>query len=583
MLKYWTILFICFCCCNLLAQSEAPQLECAERDAGNNILQWSLPTTDCGGAFNSYVIYGTQAPTSGYNIIATITDPAQTNYTHISPTAGTWFYYMETNRNCPDTRLQSDTLDTNPPVEPEMEGVAVWYHSGAVRIRWSPSISPEVYAYIVDWESPSGFIFLDTIFGRFNNEYTHFDASSDTKSERYRILALDRCGNASLVSENIHQTVLLNATTPSGCDRNIELTWNLYQNWKNPIEKHYIYVSENGSTPTIIDSVSGDATSYILSDLNDDTDYCFSISIKESNTNVFSSSNKVCRNINIVQPITDFYLINATVTDSGDVELTWSWNEDAEINNACLLNSTDNQEYFCSHLLSATNLDAINTTLDGDRGTSDQSIFYTVQATDDCDSVSLSNYGSTIHLSGAAVGGINQVVWTPFNFEHGKVIEYRLYHIENGIDVFLETLPDSVTSFEEMIDPNQVNQSKIYYRVVAVAQMTFPNGDEYMIESQSNIACIEQIATIYCPNAFAPEGENFSFKPSITFADNIDYSMMIYNRWGSKIFETADVRQGWDGTHNSQPLAMGVYVYLIHITQPNGEIIQKQGTVMLVR
>ena len=70
---------------------------------------------------------------------------------------------------------------------------------------------------------------------------------------------------------------------------------------------------------------------------------------------------------------------------------------------------------------------------------------------------------------------------------------------------------------------------------------------------------------LYFPNAFTPnfDGENELFAP-IGNTDNIGkYHMMIYNRWGQKIYETTDPNSGWDGTYNNIPSPLGTYVYKV--------------------
>jgi gliding motility-associated-like protein len=59
-------------------------------------------------------------------------------------------------------------------------------------------------------------------------------------------------------------------------------------------------------------------------------------------------------------------------------------------------------------------------------------------------------------------------------------------------------------------------------------------------------------------------------------------SMMIFNRWGQKVFDgTGDER--WDGTHNNKPAVIDVYPYIIQLERPSGELIILKGDVTLVR
>ena len=39
--------------------------------------------------------------------------------------------------------------------------------------------------------------------------------------------------------------------------------------------------------------------------------------------------------------------------------------------------------------------------------------------------------------------------------------------------------------------------------------------------------------------------------------------MMVYNRWGNKLYETSDYNQGWDGSNNGNMSDDGTYVYVI--------------------
>lgn len=96
--------------------------------------------------------------------------------------------------------------------------------------------------------------------------------------------------------------------------------------------------------------------------------------------------------------------------------------------------------------------------------------------------------------------------------------------------------------------------------------------------------CVEPEYTLYVPNGFTPnnDGKNDIFRPrgiGIT-----EYRMMIFNRWGQKIFETNDIELGWDGTYDDEKVQNGVYTYLIvyrDITGPDTKA--KKGTVAVVR
>lgn len=96
--------------------------------------------------------------------------------------------------------------------------------------------------------------------------------------------------------------------------------------------------------------------------------------------------------------------------------------------------------------------------------------------------------------------------------------------------------------------------------------------------------CVDPAKTLFVPNGFTPnnDGMNDVFKArgiGIT-----SFRMMIFNRWGEKLFETHDIDQGWDGTVNGELVMNDVYTYLIAYTDLTSPLVQyKKGVVAIVR
>lgn len=73
----------------------------------------------------------------------------------------------------------------------------------------------------------------------------------------------------------------------------------------------------------------------------------------------------------------------------------------------------------------------------------------------------------------------------------------------------------------------------------------------------------------FMPNAFTPEGNtvNDFFVPFIDTTVVKGMEFIVFSRWGTKIFETTDLKtRGWDGYHNGSPAPEGVYGYLVNLT-----------------
>ena len=87
------------------------------------------------------------------------------------------------------------------------------------------------------------------------------------------------------------------------------------------------------------------------------------------------------------------------------------------------------------------------------------------------------------------------------------------------------------------------------------------------------------------PNAFTPnfDGTNDYFYPIHSKVTSIDWK--VFDRWGEMLYETNDLNaQGWDGTNDGEPAALGVYLYQINYQYDGEDEIRiERGDVTLVR
>jgi gliding motility-associated-like protein len=96
---------------------------------------------------------------------------------------------------------------------------------------------------------------------------------------------------------------------------------------------------------------------------------------------------------------------------------------------------------------------------------------------------------------------------------------------------------------------------------------------------------IEADFTFYIPNAFTPNNNrrNETFRPYGEGVDWDTFEMFIFNRWGQEIFYTADIDMPWDGSVNGERVQLGVYTYLIRISDMKGEEYSYRGGVTVLR
>lgn len=88
---------------------------------------------------------------------------------------------------------------------------------------------------------------------------------------------------------------------------------------------------------------------------------------------------------------------------------------------------------------------------------------------------------------------------------------------------------------------------------------------------------------IFLPNAFTPNGDG---KNDILYLRGViveSMSLIIYNRWGEKVFESKNQSIGWDGTFKGKLLDPDVYAYYLTVNCIGGEVFTEQGNVTLLR
>ena len=88
---------------------------------------------------------------------------------------------------------------------------------------------------------------------------------------------------------------------------------------------------------------------------------------------------------------------------------------------------------------------------------------------------------------------------------------------------------------------------------------------------------------IFIPTAFSPNGDGINDKFIVRGICIDKLNLIIYDRWGEKVFETNDKNKGWDGIYQNHFLNTAVFDYFLNATLINGEQITLQGNVNLIR
>jgi gliding motility-associated-like protein len=88
---------------------------------------------------------------------------------------------------------------------------------------------------------------------------------------------------------------------------------------------------------------------------------------------------------------------------------------------------------------------------------------------------------------------------------------------------------------------------------------------------------------MYIPSSFTPNEDGINDYFSVTALPLSSFSISVYNRWGTMVFQSSSQYEGWDGRYLNEKVEQGVYSYMLRASTVNGDIIDKVGSVTLIR
>lgn len=94
------------------------------------------------------------------------------------------------------------------------------------------------------------------------------------------------------------------------------------------------------------------------------------------------------------------------------------------------------------------------------------------------------------------------------------------------------------------------------------------------------------MTTFFMPNAFTPNGDekNDLFKGKGFTQNILDFEMVIFNRWGEKVYETKEINEGWDGKlPGGSDAPTGNYTYKVKYRAVRNFEKELRGNLLLIR
>ena len=100
----------------------------------------------------------------------------------------------------------------------------------------------------------------------------------------------------------------------------------------------------------------------------------------------------------------------------------------------------------------------------------------------------------------------------------------------------------------------------------------------------SDIVTVHVYKDVFMPKAFTPNGDGINDVYHVFNLNNYQLvSFSIFNRYGAKVFSTANAAIGWNGYIKDQPQETGAYTYYLEMKHASGKKISRKGSILLIR
>jgi gliding motility-associated-like protein len=136
--------------------------------------------------------------------------------------------------------------------------------------------------------------------------------------------------------------------------------------------------------------------------------------------------------------------------------------------------------------------------------------------------------------------------------------------------------PTASLSAASILNPIASPSTTTQYVLTITTDAGCKNSDSVLVTVVPE--CVKQY------NAFSPNGDGINENWIVT-DDHCTSSVnaFVYNRYGTKVFESKDYHNNWYGTFMGKPVPDGTYYYVLNITDINGKKITLRGDLTIVR
>jgi gliding motility-associated-like protein len=448
----------------------------------------------------------------------------------------------------------------------------------SVLMEFTPNLESDWKEYVVLHQFKDGQPNATSV-KRNKNDTSFIETGINTleNTYSYKLYALDVCLNKSEFS-NKHTTVELKAR---GISNAIQLNWTPYTGWI-AVKNYEIWKNDpdKGNDFYKIATVKGDDLGFTDTNITCYKPYHYKIkSIEDGGSGQVSWSDTSRAQAIFVPSAPATQAIRATVVNNDYVRIEWHKRTYKLPFSYMLFRGIDDAKPIAYQEISAK--DTFLNDMDVD--VKKHSYTYIVYLLDSCGGYSEASNESTTLLLSIEMKENDMLKYDP------KLSWNAYKEWSNGIDYYkIEFLSDSTRSFYE-IARNKPNELSTIHNYVNLEQedycykVTAFQLNNNQVYSESNISCVETAPRLHAPNVFTINGDNLNdlYLMGGLFVDK--FELRIYNRWGILVFETNNIKEGWDGNFAGKACQSDVYVYKAKAVGRKGQTTEITGNITLLR
>lgn len=407
-----------------------------------------------------------------------------------------------------------------------------------------------------------------------------FSYEANEKSLSFAVDAYSENGNNSTSLREYHTTMIATART-TRCPSKIKISWNAYFGYGISVDSYEIVEVVNNSEVVVAQCLGSETTCLIELNENLERKFFVRASFVDCHGKKQCSTSSMCTVSEKTSKLPQFVDIENVTLEEKNIILNCKFDVSSDFRTYVLYKAENNTKDFVA--LDTIRLQSISsqyyTYVDTAAYKKDTITTYKVSVFDNC-GIELTNSQmvTPIRLHLLELDELqNRIEWDD---ETLLVDEYTIWRqINGGIEEALQVVSADQNSFVDDLHANFKSNFSQCYRVESKKTI-----GEKSYSSFSNRVCIEKQYKLLIPNAFNPFSdvvENQEFKPKYAFLSGT-YKLEIIDRFGTCIFTSNDINKGWDGLHKGSNAPTGMYHYKIVIDLPNGEHIEKTGSVHLL-